>query len=169
VEEDRGMKDVAPGSPGMPTGAAGARGTAGAGSAGSAGSTGSAGSPGSTPGAGGAKGVGAQDPDTVVYRALIEAASSGRRVVLATVVEARGSTPRGVGSKMVIDPAAGLVGTIGGGCGEGEVIEASSSVLDTGRPMRVRVELMDDEESWSPAVCGGFMDVLLESVGPDVD
>jgi xanthine/CO dehydrogenase XdhC/CoxF family maturation factor len=107
--------------------------------------------------------------DVAVYQALLTAVTAGRRVVLATVVEARGSTPRGVGSKMVIDPAVGLVGTIGGGCGEGEVIEASSSVLETGRPMRVRVELMDDEESWSPAVCGGFMEVLLEPVEPDVE
>lgn len=109
------------------------------------------------------------DPDAVVYRALLDAVAAGRKVVLATVVAARGSTPRGVGSKMVIDPVAGLVGTIGGGCGEGDVIEASSSVLETGRSLRVRVELMDDEESWSPAVCGGHMDVILEPLGPDVD
>lgn len=99
-------------------------------------------------------------------RALIDAATAGRRVALATVVEARGSTPRGVGSKMVIDPAAGLVGTIGGGCGEGDVIEAAGGVLETGRPRRVRVELMDSEQSWSPAVCGGVMEVWVEPVEP---
>ncbi|MBA3583028.1 MAG: XdhC family protein, partial [Gemmatimonadetes bacterium] len=54
--------------------------------------------------------------------ALVEAAQAGRPVVLATIVRARGSTPRGVGSRMVIDPAEGLVGTIGGGCGEAQVI-----------------------------------------------
>jgi xanthine dehydrogenase accessory factor len=101
--------------------------------------------------------------------ALLDAAGAGRRVVLATVVGARGSTPRGVGSRMLIDPGAGLVGTIGGGCGEGDVIAASSSVLDTGRPRRVRVELTEPEDSWSPAVCGGVMDILLEPVEPDVD
>jgi xanthine/CO dehydrogenase XdhC/CoxF family maturation factor len=61
------------------------------------------------------------------------------------------------------------VGTIGGGCGEGDVIAASSSVLETGRPRRVRVELTEPEDSWSPAVCGGVMDILLEPVEPDVD
>jgi xanthine dehydrogenase accessory factor len=101
--------------------------------------------------------------------ALLDAAAAGRRVVLATVVGARGSTPRGVGSRMLIDPGAGLVGTIGGGCGEGDVIAASSSVLETGRPRRVRVELTEPEDSWSPAVCGGVMDILLEPVEPDVD
>ncbi len=109
------------------------------------------------------------DPDTQVYRALLDAAAEGRRVVLATVVGARGSTPRGVGSKMVIDPAVGLVGTIGGGCGEGDVLEVAREVQETGRPERVRVELTDAEDSWSPAVCGGVMDILVEPVDPDVE
>lgn len=109
------------------------------------------------------------DPDALVYRALVDAVAAGRRVVLATVVGARGSTPRGVGSKMVIDPVAGLVGTIGGGCGEGDVIVAAREVASTGRPKRVRVELLDPEDSWSPAVCGGVMEILLEPAGPDVE
>ena len=70
---------------------------------------------------------------------------------------------------MVVDPEAGLVGTIGGGCGEGDVIEAARGVLETGRPARVRVELTDAEDSWSPAVCGGVMDVFVEPVDPDVE
>ncbi len=108
------------------------------------------------------------DADEEVFEAILSAATAGRRVVLATVVSAKGSTPRGTGSKMVIDPAVGLVGTIGGGCGEGDVIEAAKSVLETGRPRRVRVELMDAEDSWSPAVCGGVMDIFVEPVDPDV-
>ena len=110
-----------------------------------------------------------RDPDGQVYEAIAEAARAGRRVVLATVVAARGSTPRGAGSKMVIDPEVGLVGTIGGGCGEGDVIEAARAVAESGRPTRVRVELTDAEDSWSPAVCGGVMDVFVEPVEPDVE
>lgn len=108
------------------------------------------------------------NPDQQVYEAIVAASDAGRRVALATVVAARGSTPRDVGSKMLIDPDVGLVGTIGGGCGEGDVLEAAAVVLETGRPRRVRVELMDAEDSWSPAVCGGVMDVFVEPVDPDV-
>lgn len=107
--------------------------------------------------------------DVQVYRALLEAAAAGRRAALATVVRARGSVPRDVGSKMLIQPGRGLVGTIGGGCGEGEVIAAAEEVLGTGRPRMMRVALMDEVESWSPAVCGGIMDVLVEPVEPDVE
>lgn len=107
------------------------------------------------------------DAATDIYQALLDASAAGRRVVLATVVGARGSTPRGVGSKMVIDPAVGLVGTIGGGCGEGDVLEVAGEVQETGRPRRVRVELTDAEDSWSPAVCGGVMEILVEPVDPE--
>jgi xanthine dehydrogenase accessory factor len=56
------------------------------------------------------------------------------------------------------------VGTVGGGCGEAEVIESARRVLDTGLPERVRVDLTEDFTSWSPAVCGGVMDVFVEPV-----
>jgi xanthine/CO dehydrogenase XdhC/CoxF family maturation factor len=38
-------------------------------------------------------------------------------------------------------------------------------VLESGVPERVRVDLTDDLLSWSPAVCGGIMDVFVEPVG----
>ena len=106
--------------------------------------------------------------DPGVYRALLECAAAGRPAALATVIRVRGSVPRDVGSRMLIEPGRGLVGTIGGGCGEGEVIAAAGAVLAAGEPRVVRVELMDAVESWSPAVCGGVMDVLVEPVSPDV-
>jgi len=100
-----------------------------------------------------------------VFAAAAEAAREGRAVVLATVVRCKGSTPRGVGSRMLVDPERGLVGTVGGGCGEAQVIEAAREVLASGAPRLVRVELLDDFLSWSPAVCGGHFDVFLERVG----
>ncbi|HEX7118262.1 MAG TPA: XdhC family protein [Longimicrobiales bacterium] len=105
--------------------------------------------------------------DAAVQRAIVEAAWSGRVVALATVVGTKGSVPRHVGSRMVIDPDAGLVGTIGGGCGEADVIAAAGEVVRTGMPRLVRVELLDAVDSWSPAVCGGVMEVFVEPITPD--
>lgn len=99
-----------------------------------------------------------------VYSAALAAAQENRRVVLATIVWAKGSTPRGIGSRMLVDLDRGLVGTVGGGCGEGQVIEAAHEVFETGVPRRVRVDLTEDLFSWSPAVCGGIFDVLVERV-----
>ncbi|HUF11529.1 MAG TPA: XdhC family protein [Longimicrobiales bacterium] len=104
--------------------------------------------------------------DLDVYRAVVAARNGSRRTVVATVVATRGSVPRRAGSRMAIDIESGvLVGTIGGGCGEGDVIAAARDVAREGRPRLLRVELMDPVDSWSPAVCGGVMEVLLEPVG----
>ena len=102
--------------------------------------------------------------DAHVYQAVLDAARARRPVALATVVATRGSVPRHAGSRMLIDPAAGLVGTIGGGCGEADVIAAAREVLGSGNPRLIRVQLTDPIDSWSPAVCGGTMDVFLEPI-----
>lgn len=100
-----------------------------------------------------------------IERALLQQIDAGRCVALATVVSTRGSVPRHAGSKMIIDPVSdSLIGTIGGGCGEADVIEAARSVVSTGRPVMVRVELLDRIDSFSPAVCGGVMHVFVEQV-----
>lgn len=105
--------------------------------------------------------------DRELYRTLLTRARQGRTCALATVVATKGSTPRKAGTKMLVDPEEGLVGTVGGGCGEAEVLEAAREVIRTGRPRRVRVDLTEDLLSWSPAVCGGIMDVLVEAVPPE--
>lgn len=99
-----------------------------------------------------------------VFEAALAAARAGRRAALATVVRVKGSTPRDVGSKMLIADDGAQVGTIGGGCGEAEVLEAARQVIETGVPRLVRVDLTDDYLSWSPAVCGGVMEVFVEPV-----
>jgi xanthine/CO dehydrogenase XdhC/CoxF family maturation factor len=106
------------------------------------------------------------EDDRSIAAALAEARAAGRACALATIVSTRGSTPRKVGARMVVDPSHGLVGTVGGGCGEAEVIESAQRVLAHGAPERVRVDLTEDFTTWSPAVCGGVMDVFVELVGP---
>ncbi len=107
-----------------------------------------------------------REDERTMTAALAAAREAGRRCVLATIVSTKGSTPRKVGARMLVDPARGLVGTVGGGCGEAEVIDAANRVLTTGVPERVRVDLTDDLLSWSPAGCGGIMDVFVEPVLP---
>ncbi len=85
-----------------------------------------------------------------------------RPVVLATVVSTKGSTPRKTGAKMLVDKGGVVAGTIGGGCGEAEVIEAALAVLGGAPPRIVQVDLTEELTSWSPAVCGGVMDVFVE-------
>jgi xanthine dehydrogenase accessory factor len=83
-------------------------------------------------------------------------------VAVATIVRVRGSAPREVGTKMIIHPLGQHYGTVGGGCGEGEVIRAGLDVLDTGRSQLVEVDLTEDVSMDSLGVCGGIMDIYVE-------
>lgn len=107
------------------------------------------------------------EDDKTLAEALLAARAAGRSCALATIVGTRGSTPRKVGARMLVDPSAGLTGTVGGGCGEAEVIESAYRVLESGVPERVRVDLTEDFTTWSPAVCGGVMDIFVEVVAAD--
>ncbi len=106
------------------------------------------------------------DEQLRILEALVEAADSGRTAVLATVVRTRGSTPRKAGARMLIGRDGVWAGTVGGGCGEGEVLEAAHAVLADGRTRTVRVDLTEDLLTLSPAVCGGIMEIRLELVPP---
>jgi len=89
-------------------------------------------------------------------------------VAVATVVRVRGSAPREVGTKMLIHPLGQHYGTVGGGCGEADVIRVGLDVIDTGQPQIVEVDLTEDISMQSLGVCGGIMDVYIERwVSPD--
>lgn len=98
--------------------------------------------------------------DDLRRRLALHAESSG--VVLATVVRARGSTPRKTGARMLMDPARGTTGTIGGGCGEAEILTRAQRTLATGEPQLVEVRLLEDEGFESESICGGVLDVFVE-------
>ncbi len=83
-------------------------------------------------------------------------------VAVATIVRVRGSAPRELGTKMIIHPLGRHYGTVGGGCGEADVIKAGLDVIDTGLPRLVEVDLTEDISMQSLGVCGGIMDVYLE-------
>lgn len=83
-------------------------------------------------------------------------------VAVATVIQVRGSVPREVGTKMIVHPLGRHYGTVGGGCGEAEVIRTGLDVIDTGQPKIVEVDLTEDVSMESLGVCGGIMDVYVE-------
>lgn len=97
-----------------------------------------------------------------IYQKLAEFMREGTPVAVATIVRVRGSVPREVGAKMIIHPAGQHVGTVGGGCGEADVIRAGLDVIDTNHPQMVEVDLTEDISMQSLGVCGGIMDVYVE-------
>jgi xanthine dehydrogenase accessory factor len=81
---------------------------------------------------------------------------------LATIIIKKGSVPRNVGSKMIIKRDGKIIGTIGGGCGEGEVIEKAFEVIDTGIPCKHTVDLTKGLFYEDGGICGGIFEVFIE-------
>jgi xanthine dehydrogenase accessory factor len=83
-------------------------------------------------------------------------------VVVATLVAARGSAPRPVGSKLAISERGELAGSVSGGCVESEVAELATEVLASGEPRNVTYGISDDQAFSVGIPCGGEIDVLVE-------
>lgn len=104
-----------------------------------------------------------------LYHHLAEMLAAGDPVAVATIVDAKGSVPREVGAKMIIHPLGRHVGTVGGGCGEADVIRAALDVIQDGQARTVHVDLTEEIARESMGVCGGVMDVYVERWSPPED
>ena len=74
-------------------------------------------------------------------------AKAGKGVAVATVVETWGSAPRPVGSHLVIDEDGTFLGSVSGGCVEGEVVTEALDVIGSGKPRLLEFGVAD-ETAW---------------------
>jgi len=89
---------------------------------------------------------------------------SGREVGLATVIATWGSSPRPVGSQLVVDGDGRFEGSVSGGCIEGAVIETAQSVMQSGQPEMLEFGV-SDEQAWEVGLaCGGTVRVYVEKI-----
>jgi xanthine dehydrogenase accessory factor len=79
-----------------------------------------------------------------------------------TVIETKGSTPRGTGAKMAVSPLGQVTGSIGGGCSEAAVIQDAVRIIGTGRYKLIDIDLTGEVAESDGMVCGGTMKVLVE-------
>lgn len=82
--------------------------------------------------------------------------------VVATIVKVIGSAPREVGAKMAICTGGRIIGTIGGGAGEGKVIQQALSVF-AGEKQLVEIDLTGTPGQETQGVCGGKVQIWLEA------
>lgn len=102
-----------------------------------------------------------------LYQQLDALINQGLTVAVATITDVKGSVPREVGAKMIIHPYGQHVGTVGGGCGEADVIRTGLDVIQEGIPRTVAVDLTEEVSMHSLGVCGGVMRVFVEPWGRD--
>jgi xanthine dehydrogenase accessory factor len=102
-----------------------------------------------------------------LLRHLTEALEAGREAILCQVVETKGSTPQKAGARMLVDPDGGQVGTLGGGCVEGEVKQKAIRLLGRGGA-ELHSFVLDHDYAWADGlICGGKMVILAEALRGD--
>lgn len=88
----------------------------------------------------------------------------GRTVARATVVSTWGSSPRPVGSQLVVDESGEMVGSVSGGCIEGAVVHEARQVMESGKPKLLEFGVTD-EQAWEVGLaCGGTVQVYVERI-----
>ena len=89
---------------------------------------------------------------------------AGRGVAVATVVATWGSSPRPVGSQLVVDDKGRMNGSVSGGCIEGAVVREAQEVIAGAKP-RLLDFGVTDEQAWEVGLaCGGKLQIWLEAL-----
>jgi len=88
-----------------------------------------------------------------------------RNVVLATVIQTWGSSPRPVGSRMIVNDKGDFSGSVSGGCVETSVVRESINLLKTKKVFKKIEFKVSNESAWEVGLaCGGEIAVYLEQV-----
>ncbi|MGC2062363.1 MAG: XdhC family protein [Thermodesulfovibrionales bacterium] len=99
-----------------------------------------------------------------IYEEIVKLKREGRPAALATIVQTVGSSPQRQGAKMIVRDDGSIMGTLGGGCIEADVIQAALMAIKDGQPSTLPFELT---EKHGGLVCGGKVLVYIEPVLPD--
>ena len=92
---------------------------------------------------------------------------AGAPMAIATVVETWKSAPCPVGTHMLVHADGRFVGSVSGGCVEGDVLERAHMVL-AGAPSVLRRYGIADDAAWDVGLpCGGDIQVLVQPVSAD--
>jgi xanthine dehydrogenase accessory factor len=96
-----------------------------------------------------------------IFEEIVAARKGNQPVVLATVIESRGSAPREEGARMLVRPDGTIAGTVGGGAIEKIIIDEAMKLMAGGTARLISHDLKD-----IGMTCGGGMSVFIEPLVP---
>ena len=86
-------------------------------------------------------------------------------VILATVIQTWGSSPRPIGSRMIINDKGDFSGSVSGGCVETAVVRECMSLLKESKPFKKIEFKVSNESAWEVGLaCGGEIAIFLEQI-----
>ncbi len=90
---------------------------------------------------------------------------SKQNVVLATVIQKWGSSPRQVGSRMIVNDKGDFSGSVSGGCVETAVVRECLGLLKEKKSFKKIEFKVSNESAWKVGLaCGGEIAIFLEQI-----
>ena len=101
-----------------------------------------------------------------IYEEISRMTRAGERGALATIINTHGSIPSVKAAKMLVHEDGSIVGTVGGGCVEGDVRKGAMEVLrdEKSRILSFNLDQMPNDDTG--LVCGGSLQVFVEPILP---
>ncbi len=109
-----------------------------------------------------------QTGDIDILRSAVDWRRAGSPSAIAIVVATWGSAPRPLGSLMAVNADGSFVGSVSGGCVEGEVVTEALALLRNGGVKAVDFTVSDDDARRTGSVCGGQLTVFIAPVIDDL-
>ena len=104
---------------------------------------------------------------TAILAECARLAHGGGAGALASVARRRGSLPMSATAKLLVSATGARVGTVGGGCLEGEVIERCLNAIERRAPATSEHALTAELAGDYGLTCGGTAVIVVEPVFPD--
>jgi xanthine dehydrogenase accessory factor len=104
--------------------------------------------------------------DVIAAVALL--ADSGETAVLSSLVASSGSIPMSARAKMLVAADGTVLGTIGGGCLEAEILAVAGDVRGSGRPQITSYTMTEKQAGEHGLNCGGTVKIFSELVDATV-
>ncbi len=97
-----------------------------------------------------------------LFSTITDWTNQNKEFAIATVIQTWGSSPRPVGSAMIVSRDMDMAGSVSGGCVEGAVIKSAVPLIEEKSAKRMAYGVAD-EEAWAVGLsCGGKMQVFAE-------
>ncbi|WP_280434693.1 XdhC family protein [Nocardia carnea] len=97
-----------------------------------------------------------------VWEAALAWSRAGCGAVVARVVDSSSGRPRASGTALAVSESGQVVGSISGGCVDGDICARAHAVIHGGGPEELRYDGAEGDLSSPGLPCGGWLDVFIE-------
>ena len=90
---------------------------------------------------------------------------SNQKVILATVIQTWGSSPRSIGSRMIVNDKGDFSGSVSGGWVESSVVRECLNLLKENKSCKKIEFKVSNESAWEVGLaCGGEIEIFIEQI-----